>query len=104
VDGVSVVHEPYSGLIRLGGSVPILPLSCWCVLPPTAFRPTLPSPAERPPIGGEWIHEIKHDGFRMMVRGEAAGFRCGPRALVYVRALEGGVFRSVFGDSGWRLL
>jgi hypothetical protein len=29
----------------------------------TFIPPALPSPAERPPIGGEWIfHEIKHDG------------------------------------------
>jgi bifunctional non-homologous end joining protein LigD len=33
------------------------------------------SPAERPPIGPGWIHEIKHDGFRMMVRRDAAGVR-----------------------------
>jgi hypothetical protein len=29
----------------------------------TFIPPALPSPAERPPIGGDWIHEIKHDGF-----------------------------------------
>jgi ATP-dependent DNA ligase len=33
----------------------------------------LPSPAERPPTGPGWIHEVKHDGFRMMVRRDAAG-------------------------------
>jgi ATP-dependent DNA ligase len=37
--------------------------------------PALPSPAERVPIGGEWIHEIKHDGYRMMVRRDASGVR-----------------------------
>jgi bifunctional non-homologous end joining protein LigD len=37
--------------------------------------PCLPSPAERPPCGPGWIHEIKHDGFRMMVRRDAAGVR-----------------------------
>ena len=32
-----------------------------------------PSPAKVPPSGAEWIHEIKHDGFRLMARaGEAA--------------------------------
>jgi ATP-dependent DNA ligase len=35
----------------------------------------LPSRAERPPSGPGWIHEIKHDGFRMMVRRDAAGVR-----------------------------
>jgi ATP-dependent DNA ligase len=26
----------------------------------------LPRPAERPPTGPGWIHEIKHDGFRIL--------------------------------------
>jgi ATP-dependent DNA ligase len=29
------------------------------------IQPCLPSPAERPPSGDGWIHEIKHDGFRI---------------------------------------
>jgi ATP-dependent DNA ligase len=32
------------------------------------IEPCLPSPADRPPSGADWIHEIKLDGFRMMVR------------------------------------
>ena len=45
-------------------------------LPPSGFiEPCLPSPAEHPPSGPGWIHEIKHDGFRMMVRRDAAGVR-----------------------------
>jgi ATP-dependent DNA ligase len=32
-----------------------------------------PSPAERPPGGPNWIHEIKHDGYRLMARRDAAG-------------------------------
>ena len=39
------------------------------------IEPCLPSPADRPPSGPGWIHEIKHDGFRMMVRRDAAGVR-----------------------------
>jgi len=32
----------------------------------TAFiEPCLPSRAERPPSGPGWVHEIKHDGFRL---------------------------------------
>jgi bifunctional non-homologous end joining protein LigD len=38
-------------------------------------EPCLPSPAERPPAGANWIHEIKHDGFRVMARRDAAGVR-----------------------------
>ena len=30
------------------------------------IEPCLPSPAEKPPSGSNWIHEIKHDGFRLM--------------------------------------
>ena len=35
--------------------------------------PCLPSRADRPPSGPGWVHEIKHDGFRMMVRRGVAG-------------------------------
>src|SRR5215468_5543868 len=43
--------------------------------PPGFIQPCLPSPAERPPEGPGWIHEIKHDGFRLMVRRDPAGVR-----------------------------
>ena len=39
------------------------------------FEPCLPSPADRPPSGRDWSHEIKLDGFRMMVRRDPAGVR-----------------------------
>ena len=39
------------------------------------IEPCLPSPARKPPSGPGWIHEIKHDGFRMMVRRDAVGVR-----------------------------
>ena len=42
---------------------------------PRFIPPCLPSPAERPPTGPGWIHEIKHDRFRMMVRRDAVGVR-----------------------------
>jgi bifunctional non-homologous end joining protein LigD len=42
---------------------------------PRFIPPCLPSPADRPPSGPGWIHEIKHDGFRMMVRRDVAGIR-----------------------------
>jgi bifunctional non-homologous end joining protein LigD len=32
------------------------------------IEPCLPSPAERPPSGSDWVHEIKHDGYRLMAR------------------------------------
>jgi ATP-dependent DNA ligase len=39
------------------------------------IEPCLPSPAKAPPSGAEWIHEIKHDGFRLMARRDGAGVR-----------------------------
>jgi bifunctional non-homologous end joining protein LigD len=39
------------------------------------IEPCLPSRAERPPSGPGWVHEIKHDGFRLMVRRDSAGVR-----------------------------
>jgi hypothetical protein len=31
-------------------------------------EPCLPCPAKQPPAGRGWIHEIKHDGYRIMAR------------------------------------
>jgi bifunctional non-homologous end joining protein LigD len=39
------------------------------------IEPCLPFPAKVPPSGPDWIHEIKHDGFRIMARRDAAGVR-----------------------------
>jgi ATP-dependent DNA ligase len=39
------------------------------------IEPCLPSPADRPPSGSGWIHEVKLDGFRLMVRRDPAGVR-----------------------------
>ena len=45
-----------------------------------AIEPCLPSPAKAPPSGPGWIHEIKHDGFRLIARRDAAGVRLITRA------------------------
>jgi bifunctional non-homologous end joining protein LigD len=39
------------------------------------IQPCLPSPGDRPPSGSNWIHEIKHDGYRLMVRRDPIGNR-----------------------------
>jgi ATP-dependent DNA ligase len=39
------------------------------------IEPCLPTPAKVPPKGAGWIHEIKHDGFRLLARRDAAGVR-----------------------------
>ncbi len=37
--------------------------------------PCLPQPAQEPPAGPGWLHEIKHDGFRIMARRDGRGVR-----------------------------
>src|SRR5215813_15161320 len=44
------------------------------------IEPCLPSPAKAPPSGPGWIHEIKHDGFRILARRDSAGVRLITRA------------------------
>jgi bifunctional non-homologous end joining protein LigD len=44
------------------------------------IEPCLPSPAKVPPSGPGWLHEIKHDGFRILARKDAAGVRLFTRA------------------------
>jgi bifunctional non-homologous end joining protein LigD len=39
------------------------------------FEPCLPRTAKQPPTGPGWIHEIKHDGFRILARRDAKGVR-----------------------------
>ena len=39
------------------------------------IEPCQPSPAKVPPSGPGWIHEIKHDGFRILARRDSAGVR-----------------------------
>jgi len=40
------------------------------------FEPCQPSKVARPPSGPLWVHEIKHDGYRLMVRRDGARVRC----------------------------
>jgi bifunctional non-homologous end joining protein LigD len=37
-------------------------------LPPGFIPPCLPTKAATPPAGEAWLHEIKHDGFRVIAR------------------------------------
>ncbi len=45
------------------------------VLPPGFVPPCLPTKAPRPPTGEAWLHEIKHDGFRVIARKQDARVR-----------------------------
>jgi bifunctional non-homologous end joining protein LigD len=48
-------------------------------LPAGFIIPAQPVVASRPPSGTNWVHEIKHDGYRMIVR------RDGPTVRLYSR-------------------
>jgi bifunctional non-homologous end joining protein LigD len=37
--------------------------------------PCIPSRAPKPPSGPDWVHEIKHDGYRLIVRRHRPGVR-----------------------------
>jgi ATP-dependent DNA ligase len=40
-------------------------------LPAGFIAPCLPTSAPRPPSGELWLHEIKHDGFRVIARKDS---------------------------------
>jgi ATP-dependent DNA ligase len=69
---------------RLSSSLPYLPdMSSLCSrarsAPASFIEPCLLSPADRPPSGANWIHEIKHDGYRLAARRDSGGIRLLPR-------------------------
>ena len=45
-------------------------------LPLGFIPPCLPSPSQKPPSGSAWVHEIKHDGYRLIAdeTGGASGY------------------------------
>jgi bifunctional non-homologous end joining protein LigD len=47
---------------------------------PGIIEPCLPSSAKVPPSGPGWLHEIKHDGFRILARRNGAGVQLITRA------------------------
>ena len=46
------------------------------VFPSGFIESFLPQKVARPPSGPLWIHEIKHDGYRLMVRRDGSRVRC----------------------------
>jgi hypothetical protein len=59
-------------------------------LPAGFIQPCLPMKAPKPPSGALWLHEIKHDGFRVIAHKDGARQnRFLDRAVVHVaRAVE----------------
>jgi ATP-dependent DNA ligase len=45
------------------------------ILPAGFIAPCLPSKTDKLPSGSEWLHEIKHDGFRVIARKKGAQVR-----------------------------
>ena len=43
------------------------------ILPSGFIEPCVPTAASVPPSGPGWLHEIKHDGYRLMARLEGRG-------------------------------
>src|SRR6476661_6020997 len=41
----------------------------------TAFQPCIPTRGTQVPAGPEWLHEIKHDGYRLIVQREGSRVR-----------------------------
>jgi hypothetical protein len=53
---------------------------------PSGFiEPCLPLKAVRPPSGPLWVHEIKHEGYRLIVRRDGA-----PNPLLHAQRLMTG--------------
>src|SRR6516164_3677457 len=48
-------------------------------LPAGFVIPSQPVMASKPPSGADWVHEVKHDGYRLIVR------RDGPTVRLYTR-------------------
>ena len=48
-------------------------------MPSTLFPPCIPTRATAVPTGPDWIHEIKHDGYRLIVQ------RDGQRVRLFTR-------------------
>jgi len=45
------------------------PTPLWRRNPPPGFiRPCEPTLTDQPPAGPGWLHEVKHDGFRILAR------------------------------------
>ena len=49
------------------------------------LRALHPTQADRPPSGPGWLHEIKHDGFRLIARRDGAACGCS-RAMAMIGA------------------
>ena len=56
-----------------------------CPMPKSAFQPCIPTRATKVPHHPAWIHEIKHDGYRLIIQRE------GRRVRLFTRLGRGAV-------------
>jgi hypothetical protein len=48
---------------------------------PGSIEPCIPTRASKPPVGPQWIHEIKHDGYRLISRKRWRAERTSPHLV-----------------------
>ena len=78
--------------VRLARRIMARPAARWRRSEPPGFvRPCEPALIDRPPAGPGWLHEVKHDGFRIIARNE------GERVKVWSRRRR--LHRSLSGES-----
>src|SRR5215475_1299861 len=67
-------------------------------IPAGFIVPAQPVLASRPPVGTDWVHEIKHDGYRIIVR------RDGPTVRLFSRNANDWTARpSAIATAAWRI-
>jgi bifunctional non-homologous end joining protein LigD len=69
-----LLRQEYHRVARLTLAAP-RPIGPAMPLPPGFVPPCLPTKAASPPCGEAWLHEIKHDGFRVIARKDGARVR-----------------------------
>src|SRR4051794_16353380 len=72
-------HSLWKTVARLpvGGGFISRPMASPRSTLPTGFiEPCLPIRSPQPPVGSEWVHEIKHDGLRVIARKAAPKINC----------------------------
>jgi len=72
-------------------------------LPAGFVIPAQPVMASKPPSGSEWVHEIKHDGYRLIVRRDGAAVRLYSRNAYDLTARLSGIAAAPH-EGGERLL
>lgn len=107
VGRLSVVHASRRGVVRLISGDYESPRLIRIFAPKrlnlsgmrkAAFEPCIPTRGTKVPVGPDWIHEIKHDGYRLIIQREGKRCGCSPEAIP---APKGGL---CYGDTSRQLV